>query len=329
MAIARALSVSRCVVGTLVMAFSLQLCALSFNSIAFPLQQQRNDTFAWASFLAKLFHVKLQHVSGSLDRSGSVLYVCNHRSWADFFVDVLVTEGRACVLTRRAVVLAFPLLMLPAQLAGAIAPFTRHKRGAASQMLSSTLAHTHWLHSLLVYIEGTRNLRNEPLPLKSGAVRIAFRHRMRVQPVVTAGKERILNEQCWDARRNQTVSVVYGSPLDPSEYPDDEQAFVHAVHSAFRNAWSLAYFTPSESEPSQAGHAQEHTRNTLNLQPSLSQKPLLQQFCFFIALAISTSFLCSAIGCAITLLLHLPARPVHDGCLTAVVLAALMQIAAR
>lgn len=35
----------------------------------------------------------------------------NHRSWADFYLDVVATEGNAQMLSRMAVALVFPMFM--------------------------------------------------------------------------------------------------------------------------------------------------------------------------------------------------------------------------
>ena len=35
----------------------------------------------------------------------------NHRSWADFYLDVVATDGNAQMLSRMAVALAFPMFM--------------------------------------------------------------------------------------------------------------------------------------------------------------------------------------------------------------------------
>jgi hypothetical protein len=37
-----------------------------------------------------------------------LVYLANHRGWADFFVDMFVTGARAVPLSRRAVGMAFP-----------------------------------------------------------------------------------------------------------------------------------------------------------------------------------------------------------------------------
>lgn len=49
----------------------------------------------------------------------------NHRSWADFFMEVVLTEGRGIMLSRMAVLYAFPMLVYPVQSIGACFIFKR------------------------------------------------------------------------------------------------------------------------------------------------------------------------------------------------------------
>jgi len=103
-----------------------------------------------------------------LYKEGKCVYLCNHRAWADFFVDVYITEvrpagcstalhrtcqldrpedevpstdappfchvqrvqGRAFVLSRYLVVYIFPIFAVPAMAIGAVFAFQRNKPGA-------------------------------------------------------------------------------------------------------------------------------------------------------------------------------------------------------
>jgi len=55
----------------------------------------------------------------------------NHRSWTDFYLDVVATGGRAQMLSRLAVAVAFPLMMPAVMAVRAVVLFNRGK-GAAS-----------------------------------------------------------------------------------------------------------------------------------------------------------------------------------------------------
>lgn len=53
------------------------------------------------------------------------MFLCNHRSWADFMIDHCVTEGRALFMVRLAVLAGFPVVMIPMWAAGNCIMFKR------------------------------------------------------------------------------------------------------------------------------------------------------------------------------------------------------------
>lgn len=328
---------ARCALGSLTLGLSVQLAALSLRALGSPLQLERNDAFKWAHFAARLFAVDVRNLAGSLERSPRTLYVCNHRCWADFFLDILVTEGRACALSRRAVFLAFPLLMVPAYLAGGVASFSRNRVGSGSSAVASALDMNRH-RGLLVYLEGTRSQSSKPLRLKSGALRIAFRRNLRVQPVITEGKERVLNERTRDAHRHQSVFVVYGNTIDASHFlSEDEQGFVDAVHSAFRTAWSIAYARhgdypksiPGDAYASSATATATSTSQPLQPEVSLHRMSHSQVLLFYLVIIGSTAVICASVGAVAALILGQPLRPMKSGCIFAAALSALMQLILR
>lgn len=88
------------------MYWSLPLAALAGQIPVWKLWGHRNDTFYWCRFLAAALGIRFKRRGpGRLyDGPGPVLFLANHRSWADFFVDAYIAGGRAQMLSRWAVV---------------------------------------------------------------------------------------------------------------------------------------------------------------------------------------------------------------------------------
>lgn len=85
----------------------------------------------------------------------------NHRSWADFYLDPVATGGRAQMLSRMAVAVAFPAMMPAVVAVRAVVLFNRGKGAGAAgfdafnafvrgKMAASPMA------GLIVYPEGER-----------------------------------------------------------------------------------------------------------------------------------------------------------------------------
>lgn len=61
-------------------------------------------------------------------KSASILRQSNHRSWADFYLDVVATDGNAQMLARMAVAYVFPMFMLAVCIIRSVILFKRGKK---------------------------------------------------------------------------------------------------------------------------------------------------------------------------------------------------------
>ena len=62
---------------------------------------KRKDTFEWARLLVDFFGLRIKQLgTHGLYKGGRCIYLCNQRSWADFFIDVDLTQGLAAPMSR-------------------------------------------------------------------------------------------------------------------------------------------------------------------------------------------------------------------------------------
>jgi 1-acyl-sn-glycerol-3-phosphate acyltransferase len=72
---------------------------------------------------------------------------------------------------------------------------------------------------LLVYPEGHRNLKKEPLPLRSGMIRYAFSRKMPLQMFMCSGYDEVINEKKISARwGNAVVKYKIFEPIFTDQY---------------------------------------------------------------------------------------------------------------
>ena len=175
-----------------------------------------------------------------------MVYLCNHRSWADFFIDQVVTGGSS-YLARLMVWIGTPVSSLYAWLSHSTWFFNR-KRGIDRAAFAKFMD-TEWARrptfGMIAYPEGTRNQDKDPLPLKTGVLQFAFEYKRPVQCVITAGKESVCNEKKLTARLGQTVVTECSAVIDPTTF-DTQDKFVAEVRKAFAETWKLAYGAKSE-----------------------------------------------------------------------------------
>jgi 1-acyl-sn-glycerol-3-phosphate acyltransferase len=245
------------------MYWSLPFCALFGYIPPWQLWGKRNDIFYWCKFFVDAFRIdaRLIEPKGKKDAAaakektppslgagaplyrgpGPVIYLANHRSWADFFLDAYLTAGRAQMLSRMAVLYAFPWFMLPITVDRGCVVF---KRGT----IADKDAFNSWLDSkiaaspapgLVVYPEGHRSSLEHSLPLKRGMLHYAYGRKVPVQVVMSAGKERVLSEKRRRAAWGGIVATAYAPVIHPSDY-SDFSSFMAAVQASWDAAWEEA-----------------------------------------------------------------------------------------
>ena len=167
----------------------------------------------------------------TLLKNEACLYLANHRSWADFFLDVVATDGRAQMLSRAAVAVAFPAFMLAVCVIRSVILFRRDNVkdfNAFNAMIESKIRASP-VDGLIVYPEGHRSTRSKPLPLKKGMLQFAWSRSMPVQVVASSGKEGVISEKANSARWGRRVVVAYSTPVRPADHADFEGFFAQVV----------------------------------------------------------------------------------------------------
>lgn len=199
-----------------------------------------NETNCRAVTLQKLLAVRMFVLPGpTLLKNEACLYLANHRSWADFFLDVVATDGRAQMLSRAAVAVAFPAFMLAVCVIRSVILFRRDNVkdfNAFNQMIESKIKASP-VDGLIVYPEGHRSTSPKPLPLKKGMLQFAWSRSMPVQVVASSGKEGVISEKASSARWGRRVVVAYSVPIRPADHADFD-AFFGRVVEEWISAWN-------------------------------------------------------------------------------------------
>lgn len=266
------------------MYWSVPLGILMGHIRTLKLSGSRNDAYGWGRALQQLFGIKLLQVPGpGLYKGGPCIWMCNHRSWADFFVDVLTTQGDSQMLSRMAVAAVFPMFMISVVIIRSVILF---KRGAIrdkegfNRMIDRMMSLSP-VNGLNVYPEGHRSTATDSLPLRRGMMHFAYSRQMPVQIIVTAGKEAVISEKDMSAHFGQTLLVGYSNVLHPKDYSSAEEFF-----EAIKKSWSVEWqrvngFDWGQAIPFQTGGVdfEVHYTATIKALSIISQGASL--VCFF------------------------------------------------
>lgn len=178
------------------------------------------------------------------DSARPVIFLSNHRSWGDFWVDG-VLFGAPSFVARRLVAIGIPFAALWGFLQGRIWFFNRvqkHPEGVV-QWFVAFYQRNHELQcgkGCVMYPEGTRSTLPHSLPLKPGGLAVAFELGWPVQIVITTNKEVVMAEKvCGLAYGVQVVSSI-AEPIHPNEH-SSKDSFMEAVRSTWERTWQDAY----------------------------------------------------------------------------------------
>lgn len=221
------------------------ICVLSqllmfLNFLIYIITFGRLETAKWTeSLLCKILDVKFEigDKEPELDQDVKIV-LCNHRSFGDFLIDSLIV-GHCSHLSRFAVIFALPLTALYALATGRVLYFRRDKtrRKALSQLVAQHFKRRDL--PLIIYPEGHRNMTNKSLPIKVGALKIAYEGQYVLQCVITTNKELVLNEKSWSAKRGVTCQIFRSNSLNPKHYPTFE-AFLEKAQNLWAQTWERA-----------------------------------------------------------------------------------------
>ena len=242
-----------CLVSIFVMYWSLPICCLTYRvRFLHVFSRKRDDMFRWAELLIHWFRVSIYKVGdGTLFKGDKpVVYLCNHRSWADFFIDKYLTEAEGAPLSRWAVFYCFPVFLTSALWMRHIIFFKRIKvtdKQAFNDKLKANMERS-FANGLIVYPEGHRSTLPDSLPLKRGILYFTHMQEYHVQIIVTKGKEQLLSEKKLSAHFNARLACGYGKPIDSAKYPDFD-GFVAEVQREWDRLWTQVYSADMDQLP--------------------------------------------------------------------------------
>jgi len=203
----------------------------------------------------KFLNCKLYCISeDKVSHSKNIIYFSNHRSWADFFIDNVVTQYCTKFISRVEVAFILPLYVyIYGYLMFDLIIFFR--RGKTSIIDFERLIKHNQLHNvsgndILVYPEGTRRAGLDyACDLKKGLIYYSYKESCPIQFIISKNKERMLNEKTFTAEKNVNVFVHYS----PVYYPDitkykSMQEFYEFINTEWKTTFRAVYEIDHESK---------------------------------------------------------------------------------
>jgi hypothetical protein len=183
---------------------------------------KKDIIFSYANTVKKFLKFNLYQISNqNIEHNPKIIYLSNHISWSDFFIDHITTNFSSKYLARMIVSVVFPLFYILGNITQTILFF---KRGSALDFdkfykwLDKQLKEDKF-NNLLVYPEGTRRAHAiAPCPLKKGIIFYSYERARPVQIIYTLNKELLIDEKHLSANRNINLFVYYSEVIDPIDF---------------------------------------------------------------------------------------------------------------
>ncbi len=204
--------------------------------------------YHFASKMQKIFKVKLKRKQGSHEISNDkkIFFLFNHTSWADFFIDHVLTGGT--YLARWAALLAMTFLSLYMWGVHGEEGFFRKKgsRKNIEKLVDKVFKRTK-NKQFIIYPEGTRNTTGKIQDLKWGMIKMSYEKKIPTQIIIVSNKEKVFNEKKGSANGNVECEFYANKILDPKLFSSLED-YHQAITTEWEKSWNKAFDTNLKSE---------------------------------------------------------------------------------
>jgi 1-acyl-sn-glycerol-3-phosphate acyltransferase len=148
-----------------------------------------------------------------------IIYMPNHISWTDFFIDHYVTNYSSKYISRYIIAFIFPFLYLLSLLTDSCIFFKRNSIKNINKFFKNIdrKRRSDEFNNILVYPEGTRRAHTkEPSVLKKGFIYYSYDSGLLIQFIFTLNKEKVIDEKNLSIHFNQKLFVYYSDIIDPN-----------------------------------------------------------------------------------------------------------------
>mmetsp|Transcript_52436 Transcript_52436/g.111739 ORF Transcript_52436/g.111739 Transcript_52436/m.111739 type:complete len:342 (+) Transcript_52436:190-1215(+) len=201
-----------------------------------------------AQHLLGLLRTRFAHSAKSKtimdDTHHPVVFLCNHRSWGDFWIDAAILGGTSFV-SRWAVAPAIPITAVWGWLQGWMWLFNRNAKRHSGWVswLSNFFMYSRTMFpmkGLVLYPEGTRSHLPKGNPLKTKSLEAIYKLGWPVQVVISTNKENLMNEgKCW-VGIGETINTAVSEAIWPNQVTTCEE-FLEKIKATWSSTWDEAY----------------------------------------------------------------------------------------
>ena len=166
-----------------------------------------------------------------------VIYLFNHRTWADMFIDYYISKG--CFISRKIMKYFVPFTYKLSK-SDKISILFERGNTKDKNVLYKKIKEKLKEKSLIVYPEGTRNTSNKSKPLKFGIIKLGYQENVPFQICIVSNKEKVLNEKKLSIGKNINCEYYVSEIIHPKDYKTLEE-FIDVIQKKWDESWNVIY----------------------------------------------------------------------------------------
>ncbi len=181
-----------------------------------------------------------------LKHDQNIIYMCNHRTFSDFFIDPILIEYSGKIIGRYLVLLVFPLFYIIAKITNCGYFIKRSYNKNIEEFFNKLEIErkNDKFNNILVYPEATRRPHQiEACILKKGFIYHSYNKNLPIQIIITKNKEDIIDEKNFIAKRNAKLYVYYSQVIYPDYDKYNREEYYEYVQHVWNYSWKKVFKT--------------------------------------------------------------------------------------
>ena len=209
-------------------------------------QTKKDLLFRLSYYVNLLFNVNIIRVSTTdIVRKHNIIYLTNHRSFADMFIDPMICGYCGMFIARNLVGLVFPFTFIISKITNNCIFINRDNIGNIEKFFQNVeetrKKYTHL--NIVVYPEGTRRPNAYlPCPLKKGFIYHSYNENLPLQIYISKGKETVINETKINFGLGKKVYVSFSDIITPDNNSETIEEYYARVQHIWNSVW-MSVFT--------------------------------------------------------------------------------------
>jgi 1-acyl-sn-glycerol-3-phosphate acyltransferase len=193
----------------------------------------------------KMFYCSIYRMTrNTVSHKKKIIYFTNHRTFADFIIDLIVVNNTGTFISRYLVVVGMPGVIIFNFVTSMMELFNRKQGKTDINNFENILKRIQETdRNIVIYPEGTRRHGYDyACDLKKGGVYYSYKNDSPIQFVITYGKDDILNEKKMIAIPNINAFVYYSKVYDQDyeKYKSMEEWYQY-VNSEWKTFFNTIY----------------------------------------------------------------------------------------